>query len=95
MKTKKPKIELLEPMDGGVPTHYILNNASAKSLNTTYNDDALYEEAKRLEPMYNGVENIITGEMKDLDNYEVILVNELSICGGESKVVNNNKANIL
>ena len=94
-KTKKQQIELLEPMNGGVPTHYILNNASVKSLNTTYNDIEEFKEAKKLEAMYHGADNIITGEMKDLDNYEVVLIEERSVCGGESKVINNNKANIL
>lgn len=77
-------ITLLEPMDGGKPTHYIINNTSEATLNTTYNKLEDWKEAIILESILYGKENIVSGHIIELNT--VILINELDVCGGESKI---------
>ena len=84
-------IKLIEPMNGKEPLYYILNNRSEASLNTTYNDLEEFKDAIRIDSILYGENNIVSGEIEDLTCY--VLVNELDICGGESKA--NNKDNIL
>ena len=86
-------IKLIEPSNGKEPLYYILNNTSEATMNTTYNDLEEFQEAIRIDGIIYGSDNIVSGEIEDLTCY--VLVNELSVCGGESKVIDNNKANIL
>tara|TARA_R110001632_G_scaffold27493_2_gene73781 strand:+ start:12321 stop:12575 length:255 start_codon:yes stop_codon:yes gene_type:complete len=80
-------ITLLEPMDGQAPTHYILNNTSPNTFNTSYNDEEKYEEAKRIDGILYGEDMIESGEIEDLGVYT--LVNELDVIkGAESKAKN-------
>tara|TARA_R110000765_G_scaffold166635_4_gene271533 strand:+ start:816 stop:1070 length:255 start_codon:yes stop_codon:yes gene_type:complete len=80
-------ITLLEPMDGQAPTHYIINNTSPNTFNTSYNDEEKYEEAKRIDGILYGEDMIESGEIEDLGVYT--LVNELDVIkGAESKAKN-------
>ena len=81
-------VRFLEPSNGKPPTHFIINNISEKTWNTTYNDIDEYEEAKRLENLYTP-DMIEFGEIEDLlCKYE--LFNELDVIeGAESKARNN------
>ena len=80
-------ITLIEPMNGGKPTHYILNNTSPNTFNTSYNDEEKYEEAKRIDGILYGEDMIESGEIEDLGVYT--LVNELDVIkGAESKAKN-------
>lgn len=82
-------ITLLEPMDGKKPTYYIINNYSPATFNTTYSDNDDFDEAVIIDKILYGKDNIKSGEIEDLKNYQ--LVNELDVCGGESKADNTNK----
>tara|TARA_R110002167_G_scaffold209416_2_gene413349 strand:+ start:464 stop:766 length:303 start_codon:yes stop_codon:yes gene_type:complete len=85
-------VRFLEPSNGKPPTHFIINNTSDLTWNTTYNDVDEYEEAKRLENIYHP-DMIEFGEIEDLlCKYE--LFNELDVVtNAESKA--NNKGKIL
>jgi len=86
MITEEKVTVLIEPMNGQKPTHYILNNTSPKTYNTSYNDVDEYEEAKRLENIYSP-DMIEFGEIEDLGVYT--LINELDVIkGAESKAKN-------
>ena len=82
-------ITLIEPMNGKPPTHYIINNASPATLNTTYNDVEEWKEAITIDSILYGKENIEHGHIIELDT--VLLVNELDTQGGNSKANNTNK----
>jgi len=82
-------ITLLEPMDGGKPSHYIINNTSPKTLNTTYNDVKEWKEAIIIDSILYGKDNIEHGLITDLD--AIKLVNEQEVCGGKCKADNKDK----
>lgn len=82
-------ITLLEPMDGKKPTYYIINNYSPATLNTTYSNKDDFDEAVIIDGILYGKDNIKSGEIEDLKNYQ--LVNELDICGGDVRCDNTNK----
>ena len=83
---------LIEPSNGELPTHYILNNKCETAFNFSYNDLEAYEEAKTVDSILYGKENIVSGEIEDLGPYT--LVNELDVVtGSDSKA--NNKGKIL
>ena len=80
-------ITLLEPMDGQSPTHYIINNTSPNTFNTTYNDIEDFRESVIIDGILYGEDMIESGEIEDLGVYT--LVNELDIIkGAESKSKN-------
>ena len=81
-------ITLIEPMDRGKPSHYIINNAKG-ALNTSYNNIEDWEESIVVDSILYGKHNIESGEIEDLTNYTI--VNELDIMGGESKANNIGK----
>ena len=73
---------LIEPSNGELPTHYILNNKCETAFNTSYNDLEAYHEAII-------VDSIIYGK-EDLGPYT--LVNELDVVtGAESRANNKDK----
>ena len=83
---------LIQPSNGELPTHYILNNKCEASFNTSYNDLEAYHEAIIVDSIIYGKENIVSGEIEDLGPYT--LVNELDVVtGADSKA--NNKGKIL
>jgi len=85
-------ILLIEPSNSKEPTHYLLNNQCEASYNFSYNDLEAYEEAKTIDSIIYGKENITYGEIEDLGAYT--LVNELDVVtGAESRA--NNKGKIL
>jgi len=85
-------ILLIEPANGLKPSHYIINNTCNNSKNYAYNDLEAYEEAKQVDGILNGKDNIIFGEIEELTDYH--LVNELDLdLGAECRA--NNKGKIL
>ena len=80
-------ILLIEPSNGKEPTHYLLNNQCESSYNFSYNDLEAYEEAKTIDSIIYGKENIVTGEIEDLGPYT--LVNELDVVTGSDSRANN------
>ena len=83
---------LIETANGELPTHYILNNKCKTAFNTSYNDLEAYHEAITVDSIIYGKENIVSGEVEDLESYT--LVNELDVVtGAESRA--NNKGKIL
>ena len=79
---------LLEPMNGQAPTHYIINNTSPNTFNTTYNDVEDFRESVIIDGILYGEDMIQSGEIEDLGVYT--LVNELDVIkGAESKAKNN------
>ena len=83
---------LIETANGLEPTHYILNNKCETAFNTSYNDLEAYHEAITVDSIIYGKENIVSGEVEDLESYT--LVNELDVVtGAESRA--NNKGKIL
>ena len=85
-------ILLIEPANGLKPSHYIINNTCNNSKNYAYNDLEAYEEAKQVDGILNGKENIIYGEIQELGDY--YLVNEMDLdLGAECRA--NNKEFIL
>jgi hypothetical protein len=85
-------ILLIEPANGLKPSHYIINNTCNNSKNYAYNDLEAYEEAKQVDGILNGKENIIYGEIQELGDY--YLVNEMDLdLGAECRA--NNKGKIL
>ena len=83
-------ITLIEPMDGGKPTHYIINNTSPKTLNTTYNDVEDWKESITINSIYYGKDNIEHGLITDLG--DIKLVNELNtVKGGKCRADNKDK----
>ena len=83
-------ITLIEPMNGKTPTHYIINNTSEATLNTTYNDVEEWKESITIDSILYGKENITHGLIGDLKG--VKLVNELDVVkGANSKAQNKGK----
>ena len=81
-----------EDLIGYYEQNYLLNNQCESSFNTSYNDLEAYEEAKTIDSIIYGKENIVSGEIEDLGAYT--LVNELdAVTGAESRA--NNKGKIL
>ena len=82
-------ITLIEPMNGKPPTHYIINNASPATLNTTYNDVEEWKEAITIDSIIYGKDNIEHGLIDELQSME--LINEQDVCGGKCRADNTNK----
>jgi hypothetical protein len=78
---------LIEPSNSKQPTHYLLNNQCQSSYNFSYNDLEAYEEAKTIDSIIYGEENIVSGEIEDLGAYT--LVNELDVVTGSDSKANN------
>ena len=77
---------LIEPTNGQKPTHYILNNTSPNTFNTSYNNTEDYRESITINGILYGEDVIESGEIEDLGTYT--LINELDVCKGESKAKN-------
>jgi len=81
-------ILLIEPSNGLKPSHYILiNNTNSNVKNYAYNDLEAYEEAKQVDSIIYGKDNIIFGEIEELGEY--YLVNELDLDLGANCRANN------
>jgi len=78
---------LIEPANGLKPSHYIINNTCNKSKNYAYNDLEAYEEAKQVDSIIYGKDNILFGEIEELGDY--YLLNELDLDLGANCRANN------
>ena len=88
----KTGINIIETTTKETPTHVVINSKALRA-NKAYTSELEANEEAIIEAVIYGQENIKVVPFSELVN--PVLVNELDICGGESKVINNNKHNIL
>ena len=88
----KTGINIIECTDKGTPAYAVINSKALRA-NKAYTSEIEANEEAIIESVIYGAEYVKVVPFKELVN--PVLVDELDICGGESKVINNNKHNIL